>query len=132
MTATTKQVGGDHYKKYEVQPVHIAYQLGCTPLWLKVCKYITREKVDPREDLAKALHCIELESELIELRSQKYMAEFVRYDQEDIKRFAHQYEDAEFIDTVLQHVYFGFYKQAAECVAEKMGVNVVFEEEGGQ
>jgi CCR4-NOT transcriptional regulation complex NOT5 subunit len=129
MTALEKQVGGDHYKKVEVQPIQIAYMLGCTPLWVKVCKYITREKEDKIEDFQKAIHCIELENEMIELRSNKYMAEMVRYEQEDIKKFAMQYEDGEFIDEVLQHVYFGHYKKAAEAICDKAGFDIVHEGE---
>lgn len=129
MKASERQVGGSHYKNVEVQPIQIAYMLGCTPLWVKVCKYITRTKEDHTVDLQKALHCVELENEMMEFRCRNYMVEMNRYNQEDIEKFSNQYEDSEFIDLVLQHMYFGFYKQAAEAICEKAGVKVELESE---
>lgn len=64
MGALNKQVGGSHYKKGKIQPIELAYMLGQTPAFCKVCKYATRVKDDPVQQLNKALHCIELDQEL--------------------------------------------------------------------
>ena len=61
MTPLEKQVGGDHYKKYEIQPLdfvmanNIPYVEGC------VIKYIVRWRdKNGIEDLQKAKHLIEI------------------------------------------------------------------------
>ncbi len=124
--ATDNQVGGDHYKKLAMQPVEIAYLIGATPMWMNICKYITRDKYDMREDYAKAIHCVELEFELMEPRCKKYIAELVPFDHTDIKQFAAQFDNNEFVDKVLQDVFFGRYKSAAEAIAVNMAATVEF------
>ena len=64
MSALNKQVAGNHYKVQKIQPIELAYMLGQTPAFCKVCKYATRIKDDPVQQLNKALHCIELDREL--------------------------------------------------------------------
>lgn len=120
MKAMDKQVAGSHYKDLKIQPVQIAYQIGATPLWLKAAKYLTREKEDKREDAEKALHCIELEDEMLELRCSKYIAEMVAFDHPEIKAFAQQFDDWEFINDILQKMYFGFYPQAIQIMEEAL------------
>lgn len=120
MSALEQQVGGSHYKDVEIQPVQIAYSIGATPLWLKVCKYITRDKENKVEDFGKAIHCAALENDLMELRCQKYIAELVPFEHMDIKAFAEQYEDSEFISEVLQKMYFGYYKTVSDLILERM------------
>jgi len=66
MGALNKQVAGNHYKNQKVQPIELAYMLGQTPAFCKVCKYATRIKDDPVQQLNKALHCIELDEELLQ------------------------------------------------------------------
>jgi len=130
--ATSNQVGGDHYKILKIQPIELAYQIGGTPAFLNICKYITRNKNDKIEDLAKALHFIELENQFMEQRCQRYVAEVVRYNQPDIKKFAKQFKPKkfqEFVNKTLQDFYFGDYKKAASRIAKEMGAEVKFEEE---
>ncbi|AUR86283.1 hypothetical protein NVP1084O_076 [Vibrio phage 1.084.O._10N.261.49.F5] len=64
MSALSKQVAGTHYKNQKIQPIELTYMLGQTPAFCKVCKYATRIKDDPIQQLNKALHCIELDSDL--------------------------------------------------------------------
>lgn len=56
------QVGGDHYKKYDVQPLEFAEKAELTPIIFCIFKYVCRfkDKGKPREDLRKALHCIDV------------------------------------------------------------------------
>lgn len=63
--AADKQVGGDHYKQYPIQPYEYNQRNGLRYLEGNVVKYVTRHRnKHGKEDLLKALHCIEL---LIEL-----------------------------------------------------------------
>ena len=59
------QVGGDHYKDQELQPIEACwlrygYIAVKATLHCKVDKYLTREKGNEREQLEKAAHCIAL------------------------------------------------------------------------
>ncbi len=56
------QVGGNHYTKYAVQPLEFAEKAELTPIIFCVFKYVCRfkDKGKPREDLKKALHCIDV------------------------------------------------------------------------
>lgn len=56
------QVGGNHYKKYAVQPLEFAEKAELTPIIFCIFKYVCRfkDKGKPREDLKKALHCIDV------------------------------------------------------------------------
>lgn len=56
------QVGGSHYKKYAIQPLEFAEKAELTPIIFCIFKYVCRfkDKGRPREDLRKALHCIDV------------------------------------------------------------------------
>jgi bbp48 len=56
------QVGGNHYKKYAVQPLEFAEKAELTPIIFCIFKYVCRfkDKNKPVEDLKKALHCIDV------------------------------------------------------------------------
>tara|TARA_B110000967_G_C18775720_1_gene505465 strand:- start:79 stop:360 length:282 start_codon:yes stop_codon:yes gene_type:complete len=71
--ATTKQVGGDHYKDQGIQPLELTYlNFGYAgvkaSLYTKVNKYLTRNKANEGEDIRKAIHCLEM-LESFKLRS---------------------------------------------------------------
>jgi hypothetical protein len=57
-----KQVGGDHYKKYKIQPMEYSLANGLNAAQHTAVKYITRymDKGTPIEDLEKAKHTIDL------------------------------------------------------------------------
>lgn len=38
------QVGGDHYKKYAIQPLEFAEKIGLNPICFSAFKYVTRFK----------------------------------------------------------------------------------------
>lgn len=72
-TATTEQVGGDHYKNQGIQPLEVTYlNYGYAgvkaSLYTKVNKYLTRNKANEGEDIRKAIHCLEM-LEAFKLRS---------------------------------------------------------------
>lgn len=58
------QVGGSHYKKYHIQPLEYAEKIGLNPMCFCAFKYVTRYKdKHGEEDLAKALHCLDVYEE---------------------------------------------------------------------
>jgi len=59
------QIAGDHYKKYEIQPIEFCHKNKLPPCETAVIKYVCRHKEkNGIEDLKKAIHYLEL---LIEL-----------------------------------------------------------------
>ena len=67
MKAIDKQVGGNHYKKYAIQPVEYAMANHLNYCQANAIKYTTRYKDKGGvEDLRKAIHNIELLIELEE------------------------------------------------------------------
>ncbi len=66
MRPSDKQVGGDHYKGFAIQPSKFCELNNLNHLESQVIKYLTRasigggEKQDPVGDLRKAKHCIDL------------------------------------------------------------------------
>lgn len=59
--ATMTQIGGDHYSKLAIQPVEYAMANSLNFLQGSVIKYVTRYKdKGGRQDLEKAMHCIQL------------------------------------------------------------------------
>jgi hypothetical protein len=70
-----KQVGGNHYKDQGLQPFEITYaNFGYegirASVYTKVNKYLTRAKGDHKENLEKAIHCLQIQLELLD-RSKK-------------------------------------------------------------
>lgn len=60
-----KQIGGDHYKKYMVQPLEFAEKVGLHPIIFCAFKYVCRYKdKNGKEDLNKALHCLSIHKEI--------------------------------------------------------------------
>lgn len=66
-SALSRQHGGDHYKKYKIQPVEYAMANNLNYCQANAIKYTTRYKDKGGiEDLRKAIHNLEI---LIELES---------------------------------------------------------------
>jgi len=55
----SKQVGGDHYNKHTIQPWHVIDEYGLDYHRGNAIKYILRNKMNPREDIEKAIHYLE-------------------------------------------------------------------------
>ncbi len=120
-SALESQVGGSHYKTLTIQPVQLAYSIGGSPCFCKLTKYITRDKGDRKENLAKALHVIELENELIDYRIKLYPCPELIYDEPEITRFAAQFGDlSESYQYILNNFFLGFYAKSAKAVLELM------------
>jgi hypothetical protein len=61
MTPLATQVGGNHYKKYKIQPIEFCQLNGLNQCESNVVKYITRWRdKDGLQDLRKAQHMIDL------------------------------------------------------------------------
>lgn len=66
-TALDVQIGGDHYKKYAIQPIEYSMANGLNPCQANVVKYITRYKDKGGvEDLKKVIHYVQLLIEIEE------------------------------------------------------------------
>ena len=57
--AAAKQVGGNHYSKHNIQPWDIIDEYGLDYHRGNAIKYILRNKMDPYEDIEKAIHYLE-------------------------------------------------------------------------
>ena len=60
-----EQVGGTHYTDLGIQPFELTYaNFGYYGLraavYTKVNKYLTRKKLNQKEDIKKAIHCLEI------------------------------------------------------------------------
>lgn len=56
-----KQIAGDHYKKYKIQPTEYCMANRLNHLQSNVVKYTTRyPDKGGKEDLLKAIHCLEM------------------------------------------------------------------------
>ena len=66
MSALNKQIGGDHYKNFKIQPVefstmnNLGFLEGC--IIKRICRYQSQE--DPIKDLDKIIHEIQLIKEI--------------------------------------------------------------------
>jgi len=58
-SAADRQVGGDHYKGKECQVWDIVNEYGLDYYRGNALKYILRNKMDPVEDIKKAIHYLE-------------------------------------------------------------------------
>ena len=56
-----RQVGGDHYKKYEIQPSEYCQKNRLNHLESNVVKYVTRHQDKGKaEDIKKAIHALQM------------------------------------------------------------------------
>lgn len=80
--ALSKQIGGDHYKKYSYQPVEFSVQAKLSFIQGSIVKYIVRyEDKNGVEDIQKVIHYAELAKEL------KYIAKPKPYQLTYVHRF---------------------------------------------
>ncbi|AFE86195.1 hypothetical protein [Salinivibrio phage CW02] len=124
MSALKEQVAGSHYKKLSYQPVQLTYELGGSPLFCKVAKYLTREKDSVTQQLEKARHCVRLEKEFITERTRYYMVVMIDPKEEgipQIERFAKQFKEEQFIYDVLCCTYLGYLDTAEKLISEMLG-----------
>lgn len=68
LAALDRQVGGDHYKGFKIQPMEFSAANGLNALQHTAVKYTVRrkgDKVKRLEDLDKAIHTLEMYKQLI-------------------------------------------------------------------
>ena len=114
-SALETQQGGNHYKTMRLQPVELGYKLGATPCFVKLAKYLTRNKNDKKENLEKAFHCICIEEDLVDCIQFYYDSDnigFLEYKDYMIGEFS----DNIFIRNALSAMYDRNYKVAKQNV----------------
>ena len=114
-SALETQQGGNHYKTMKLQPVELGYKLGATPCFVKLAKYLTRNKNDKKENLEKAFHCICIEEDLVDCIQFYYDSDnigFLEYKDYMIGEFS----DNIFIRNALSAMYDRNYKVAKQNV----------------
>lgn len=120
--ALKKQVDGTHYNSLKYQPVWLAYVLNASPCFCKLAKYTTRTKDDPMQQLDKAIHCIELEQELLQedtfygMTVDQYEIAPVKHRATHIHNFSSQFKETTLIYTALTCMFLGDYEQAINAV----------------
>lgn len=68
MSAFDKQVDGSHYKDQVIQPFELAYLVaGGDAGFCKFVKYLTRDKGDRKVNLEKAIHIVQLTTEIVDI-----------------------------------------------------------------
>lgn len=67
LKAIDKQIGGNHYTKFKIQPVEFIFKNNLSFIQGCVIKYICRfDKKNGVEDLDKIIHYCELQKELLQ------------------------------------------------------------------
>ena len=69
--ALDTRIGGDHYNTQGLQPFEIAYaNFGYYAIqhsvYVKVLKYLNRNKGTHREDVEKAIHCLQIQLQFLD------------------------------------------------------------------
>jgi len=88
------QVGGNHYKKFEYQPVHFLMDINCNTALGYAIKYISRYPNKNPDDLDKAVHCLKLYEEWVikKYDDEDYVVEQAILDFLKIHKFTSQFE----------------------------------------
>ena len=131
--ALEQQVGGTHYKDMKMQPAELAYKVGGSPMFCKLAKYLTRDKGERVDNLNKALHCIALENEMIDLRCQNYKVYVTGYKSEEIREFCNQFEpmDGAFYNDIHTQMIEGQLQSAADELREDIAIQAEYAEFDG-
>lgn len=110
-SALNFQVGGTHYTELGMQPLELAYLVNGTPCFTKVAKYLVRKKGTHKQDLQKALTCVQIEEELTNKGiGLQYFA--VSIDEDFVVNMIEKYTDVITYQMVLKDMYFGEYDKA--------------------
>lgn len=57
--ALDEQIGGNHYKKFKIQPMEFCYENGIPSVESSIIKYVVRHRdKNGKQDLEKAAHLI--------------------------------------------------------------------------
>lgn len=91
---STVQVGGDHYKKFDYQPIHFLMDINCNTALGYAIKYVSRYPNKNPDDLDKAVHCLKLYEEWVVKKydDEYYVGEQAVLDFLKIHKFTSQFE----------------------------------------
>lgn len=120
MNAINQQVDGNHYANLAYQPFTLAMDLGSTPGFCKLAKYLTREKNDRMINLKKAYHVIQLEQEWI--RDNKHRDynvwvvshELSAFEKMQLILFCNQFKNGQAYYVILSNMLLGKFGKAKE------------------
>lgn len=91
--ALDRQVGGNHYKNFEYQPIEFLMDISCNTALGYAIKYISRFPNKNPDDLEKAAHCIQIYREwVIKENKISVLMNQANLDFNLIKKFTSQFE----------------------------------------
>lgn len=118
--AFDSQIDGHHYTDMVMQPIELAYLVGGTPCFCKLAKYSTRIKGDRMINLDKAIHCIALESTLMEEQSwmvqENYPSLINKAKADQAKMLIDLFTKDPLIRSALKCMYHSQYNDAIHCI----------------
>lgn len=118
-SALDTQIDGNHYKDQPMQPLELAYRVNGSPCFTKLAKYASRRKVDRLGDLKKAIHCIQLEEELVAEHGNSY--EKLRIPSPAYIKYLNNFcGDNDRLWLSLVHMYLGEYSSAIKYIQEML------------
>lgn len=100
------QVGGNHYKKFQYQPIHFLMDITCNSALSYAIKYVSRYPNKNPDDLDKAIHCLKLYEEWVikKYDDEDYVGEQAVLDFLKIHRFTSQFEPK--VSSAIQNILF--------------------------
>lgn len=85
MSALNEQIGGDHYKDMAIQPIEFCELNKLSACETLAIKYLCRHRSkNGRQDLEKAIHCIQLLIELVDPESADELSAKTATKSEDV------------------------------------------------
>lgn len=73
LPSLVNQVGGQHYKNQHYELAQFSLDVGLNAMIHSAIKYVIRDKGNKEEDLNKAIHCLEIYADWVELESPKFI-----------------------------------------------------------
>lgn len=88
------QIGGNHYKKFQYQPIHFLMDITCNSALSYAIKYVSRYPNKNPDDLDKAIHCLRLYEEWVikGFENEEFIGEQAQLDFLKIQKFTSQFE----------------------------------------
>lgn len=88
-----RQVGGNHYKKLEYQPIEFFQDVNLNTALSYAVKYVSRYPDKNADDLDKAIHCLELFDDWYRKQIEKgYSPNIGDIPADKLLKFTHQFE----------------------------------------
>lgn len=100
------QVGGNHYKKFQYQPIHFLMDITCNSALSYAIKYVSRYPNKNPDDLDKAIHCLRLYEEWVikGFENEEFIGEQAQLDFLKIQKFTSQFEPK--VSSTIQNILF--------------------------